>query len=392
MLPYASTVLAARAAAADARLAGHVRQGHRRARTAPTGALGVQAWLDARAPDEERCWRRSPPSVRPQKNAPARTRGHARRAAGVVHPARRVSTPALRDRIAGVLAAAGSSAPVLPTGAGHDAGILAARVPTAMLFVRNPTGISHSPAEHADLADCEAGVAPWPRSWRTWPDGVGGALTASLGPGSPRSPLARPERRWLADLAWLPGQGLPRRPHRSRRRPLHRRHARTAVAASRAATRASAASPCPASPTLTRTPSTARCAATHAGRPRHVLDLARADVRVAARLDPDSYLPAGPGRLRRDGAGRGQLRGGVPLPAPPAGRAPYDDPNAMGRALIQAAAEAGLRMTLLDTCYLSGGLADEGCCRWPGPSCGSATATPCAGPRGSPAWATTPTA
>ncbi len=36
--------------------------------------------------------------------------------------------------------------------------MLAARVPTAMLFVRNPTGISHSPAEHADLADCEAGV------------------------------------------------------------------------------------------------------------------------------------------------------------------------------------------------------------------------------------------
>jgi len=50
------------------------------------------------------------------------------------------------------------TAPVLPTGAGHDAGVLAARVPTAMLFVRNPTGVSHSPAEHADLADCEAGV------------------------------------------------------------------------------------------------------------------------------------------------------------------------------------------------------------------------------------------
>jgi len=40
----------------------------------------------------------------------------------------------------------------------NDAGVLAARVPTAMLFVRNPTGVSHSPAEHADLADCEAGV------------------------------------------------------------------------------------------------------------------------------------------------------------------------------------------------------------------------------------------
>jgi len=48
--------------------------------------------------------------------------------------------------------------PALPTGAGHDAGFLAARVPAAMLFVRNPTGVSHSPAEHADLADCEAGV------------------------------------------------------------------------------------------------------------------------------------------------------------------------------------------------------------------------------------------
>jgi N-carbamoyl-L-amino-acid hydrolase len=28
-----------------------------------------------------------------------------------------------------------------------------------MLFVRNPTGISHSPAEHAETADCVAGVA-----------------------------------------------------------------------------------------------------------------------------------------------------------------------------------------------------------------------------------------
>jgi beta-ureidopropionase / N-carbamoyl-L-amino-acid hydrolase len=28
-----------------------------------------------------------------------------------------------------------------------------------MLFVRNPTGVSHSPAEHADLDDCSAGVA-----------------------------------------------------------------------------------------------------------------------------------------------------------------------------------------------------------------------------------------
>ncbi len=51
------------------------------------------------------------------------------------------------------------TAPVLATGAGHDAGILAAAgVPAAMLFVRNPTGVSHSPAEHAEPDDCEAGV------------------------------------------------------------------------------------------------------------------------------------------------------------------------------------------------------------------------------------------
>jgi N-carbamoyl-L-amino-acid hydrolase len=50
--------------------------------------------------------------------------------------------------------------PVIPTMAGHDAGVLsAAGIPTAMLFVRNPTGVSHSPDEHAETVDCLAGVA-----------------------------------------------------------------------------------------------------------------------------------------------------------------------------------------------------------------------------------------
>jgi len=38
----------------------------------------------------------------------------------------------------------------------------------------------------------------------------------------------------------------------------------------------------------------------------------------------------------------------------------YPDPNAFGHALTQAAAEAGIRLTLLDTCYLSGGLGPDG--------------------------------
>lgn len=63
---------------------------------------------------------------------------------------------ALRERIGAVL----PEAPLLATGAGHDAGILAnGGVPTAMLFVRNPTGVSHSPAEWAEPQDCDRGVA-----------------------------------------------------------------------------------------------------------------------------------------------------------------------------------------------------------------------------------------
>ncbi|EMY32726.1 allantoate amidohydrolase [Arthrobacter crystallopoietes BAB-32] len=49
-------------------------------------------------------------------------------------------------------------APVLPTGAGHDAGVLAGFVPSAMVFVKNPTGISHSPEEHVEDADADAGA------------------------------------------------------------------------------------------------------------------------------------------------------------------------------------------------------------------------------------------
>lgn len=62
--------------------------------------------------------------------------------------------PLLRARFAAAL----GGVPELSTGAGHDAGILSAHVPSAMLFVRNPTGISHSPEEFAELDDCLAGV------------------------------------------------------------------------------------------------------------------------------------------------------------------------------------------------------------------------------------------
>ncbi|HEY6577176.1 MAG TPA: allantoate amidohydrolase [Mycobacterium sp.] len=62
-----------------------------------------------------------------------------------------------RERLQRALARLGDI-PVLPTQAGHDAGILSAKVPTAMLFVRNPTGVSHSPEEYAEADDCHLGA------------------------------------------------------------------------------------------------------------------------------------------------------------------------------------------------------------------------------------------
>ena len=78
--------------------------------------------------------------------------------------------------------------------------------------------------------------------------------------------------------------------------------------------------------------------------------------RVAARLDPDGYY-----RLARAVFAEMALAGiGVVgefhyIHHRPGGGA-YDDPNAMGAALVAAARDAGLRLTLLDTMYLHGGL------------------------------------
>ena len=62
--------------------------------------------------------------------------------------------PGLSRRIGALL----PDAPVLATGAGHDAGVLAGFVPSAMLFVRNPSGISHSPEEYVADEDAATGA------------------------------------------------------------------------------------------------------------------------------------------------------------------------------------------------------------------------------------------
>jgi formiminoglutamate deiminase len=76
---------------------------------------------------------------------------------------------------------------------------------------------------------------------------------------------------------------------------------------------------------------------------------------VAARLDPDSYLALATVTFREMvAAGITTVGEFHYLHHQPDGT-PYDDPNAMGLALVEAARRAGLRLTLLDTCYLSAG-------------------------------------
>ncbi len=67
--------------------------------------------------------------------------------------------PDLRKRLARALKPTYGTVPELSTAAGHDAGILASSgVPSAMLFVRNPSGTSHSPVEYVEPADRYSGV------------------------------------------------------------------------------------------------------------------------------------------------------------------------------------------------------------------------------------------
>ncbi|MFF2215215.1 allantoate amidohydrolase [Streptomyces antibioticus] len=158
MLSYAETVLAARR---EAELAGAVAT-FGKISVEPNGVNAVpslvRGWLDSRAEDQATL----DTVVGGIERA---ARAHADAHGIDLDVVRESFTPvvefdhALRDELARILGTdTGLKVPVLGTGAGHDAGILSGRVPTAMLFVRNPTGVSHSPAEFAAEDDCVAGV------------------------------------------------------------------------------------------------------------------------------------------------------------------------------------------------------------------------------------------
>jgi N-carbamoyl-L-amino-acid hydrolase len=151
MLTYAMSALAANK---QARLAGQ-RATFGRLEVTPNGTnavpSAVTAWLDARCESVDQLTELVGTIEKQAQERAGRDGTGLSVTAESVSPAVDFD-PDLARRVA-------AGRPLIPTAAGHDAGILsAAGIPSAMLFVRNPTGVSHSPAEHAETPDCLAGV------------------------------------------------------------------------------------------------------------------------------------------------------------------------------------------------------------------------------------------
>jgi allantoate deiminase len=66
---------------------------------------------------------------------------------------------AVRERLSKAIESAGHPVHRMTSGAGHDAMIVAPHIPSAMLFLRSPGGISHSPEEAVRVEDVEAALA-----------------------------------------------------------------------------------------------------------------------------------------------------------------------------------------------------------------------------------------
>jgi len=110
----------------------------------------VRLWLDARAPGPEplAAWRATLEAGAARLAVATRTEiavATASHSAGVTFAAQ------VRAALGGL--------PELVCFAGHDAGILAERMPAGMVLVRNPTGVSHAPEEDVDLDDAATGAS-----------------------------------------------------------------------------------------------------------------------------------------------------------------------------------------------------------------------------------------
>lgn len=148
MLGFAGTVLAARSAATAHGCLATI--GKVAVRPGGVNAIpaAVTGWLDARGSD-----------VSAVRAAVADVAAAAATSGGTLTEESWTAATRFDAGLAARLSRVLGGALLLGTGAGHDAGILAnAGVASAMLFVRNPSGVSHSPEEWAERDDCLAGV------------------------------------------------------------------------------------------------------------------------------------------------------------------------------------------------------------------------------------------
>jgi N-carbamoyl-L-amino-acid hydrolase len=100
-----------------------------------------------------------------------------------------LTDPGLRGVIANAAESLGLSWQAMPSGAGHDAQVIAALAPVGMIFVPSKDGVSHAPGEDSDVQALVAGA-----------DVLVTALAALLGGGSPESDLEK-TREDLASIA-----------------------------------------------------------------------------------------------------------------------------------------------------------------------------------------------
>ena len=189
----------------------------------------------------------------------------------------------------------------------------------------------------------------------------GGLPGPTTAPGSAESGDHPPVRRWRAELAWLPGRGV--------------RAGVLIEAVGRYFTSVTPDVPqhdCPAGTVHLPGMTLPGLANAHSHAFHRAL---RGTVQagqgtfwtwrermydVAERLDPDSYLALARAVYAEMALAGITCVGEFHYLHHDRGGARYSDPNQMGRVLIDAAALAGVRITLLDACYLSGGLASDG--------------------------------
>lgn len=128
-----------------------------RLETVPGGtnviASRVDAWLDVRHPDDD-----VTAALVERIRVRAAAVGAEQGCAATLIEESLSPTVSFDSNLRDALRLALPDAPVLDTGAGHDAGVLASHLPTAMLFIRNPSGISHSPEEYVEDEDADHGA------------------------------------------------------------------------------------------------------------------------------------------------------------------------------------------------------------------------------------------